>query len=237
MKMMVKVLLTAAAIAALAAPALAAPGDVKLIVRNDADSANAFQVDNNGTILGAKLAMGTTVPQAPLHLNLPTALGVSVSAGTALYNVSTGFAMSTQDNSPALDLTAADGTGTAGFRGAIRGVRSRGTLAVPAAAALNDVVLSLLGGVYDGGAVRNTADISMMVDGAVSSTIAPQRISFRTKVGGGLVAFTEHLTIKNDGKILLNTTILPVYADNTAAASLAAGTIYRTATGTLMVKY
>ena len=30
---------------------------------------------------------------------------------------------------------------------------------------------------------------------------------------------------------------LPVYADNTAAASLAAGTLYRTSTGVLMVKY
>jgi len=231
-----KVLLAAAVVAALAAPAMAVPGDVKLKVRDDGNTADVFTVDNTGKVIGSKLGMGTSTPQTPLHLNLPSALGVTYPVGSTLYSVSTGFSMSTQDNSPALDLATADGTLTAGFRGSLRGVRSRGSLAVPAAAGDGDLVMSVIGGIYDGAVVRNTADINFTVDGAVASNVAPQRISFRTRTGGA-GAYFERLTIKNDGKIILHSTAMPVYADNTAAASLTAGTLYRTPTGVLMMKY
>jgi len=236
MKKICKVILAAAAIAALAAPAMAAPGDLKLKVRDDGNTADVFTVSNTGTVVGAKLGMGTGSPQTPIHLNLPSALGVTYPVGTLLYSTASGFSLSTQDNTPAADLVAADGTNTTGFRGAIRGVRSRGTLAVPSAAAAEDLVFSLIGGVYDGGAVRNTADINFTVDGAVSSNVAPQRISFRTRTGGTGV-YVERLTIKNDGKIIFGSAGIPVFADNTAAASLAAGTVYRTSTGVLMIKF
>ena len=218
----------------------------KLVVK-DATSAEVFKVDDTGTISGAKLGMGTTTPQAPLHLNLPSILGVLPDSGTALYSLSTGSVMSTQDNSAALDLTVADGTGVAGYKGGVRGVRARGSLANPAAAASGDSVMSILAGVYDGAVVRNNADISFTVDGPVSLGVAPVRISFRTRTGG-VGSFTEKMTIKNDGKIgigapnptsKLQVVGLPVYEDNAEATAggLTAGAFYRTATGVLMVAY
>ena len=43
------------------------------------------------------------------------------------------------------------------------------------------------------------------------------------------------MRLKHNGELLLFNT--PVFADNTAASSLATGTIYRTADGTLKIKY
>ncbi len=62
-----KVILAAAAVMALAVPAMGAPGDVKLIVKDDGGSANVFSVDNTGAAVATKLGLGTTVPQATFH--------------------------------------------------------------------------------------------------------------------------------------------------------------------------
>lgn len=236
MKQVVRIILAAAALAALAVPAMAAPGDVKLIVKNDGGTADVFKVDNNGIVLGAKLGMGTTAPQVPIHLHLPTALGAVVPAGTSLYSTATGFSASTQDNSASADFVVSDGTATAGMRGVIRGVRSRGTLAAPTVPLTDDMVVSLIGGIWDGTKVWNTADITFKVDGPVATSAAPQRIVFSTR-NNGAGAYIERLVVKNNGNVIVGLAGVPIYADNTAAASLATGTLYRTATGTLMIKY
>ena len=206
-----------------------------------------FSVDDEGTVSAFKLGMGTSNPQAPLHLNLPDQLGVTPDAGTALYNVSTGFALSTYNNSPAFDMTTADDQGIGGYRGAIRGVRARGTLANPLAAGAEDKVLSVLAGVYDGTSVLNNADMSYIVDGPVSTGVAPVRISFRQKLGGS-GPWVETMTIKSNGNVGIGETNptshlqvagLPVYADNATAtaAGLTPGAFYRTSAGVLMVVY
>jgi len=200
---------SAAALSALVMVSVAGAAD-KLIVNNSGGSA-VFKVDDTGTVIGNKLGMGTTTPQAPLHLNLPTVLGVTPLVGTALYNVSTGFALSTQDNSPAADFTVADGTGTAGYRGTLRGVRSRGSLQSPSIPLTDDYVFSVLGGVYTGGRVWNAADISMKVDGSVSegasppdTVSSPVRITFNTRPYGW--NWYERMTIKSDGKVGIGAT-------------------------------
>ncbi len=218
----------------------------KLVVK-DATSAEVFKVDDTGTVTGKKLAVGTTTPQVPLHINLPSVLGVLPDVGTGLYSISTGATLSTQNNSSALDLTVADESGVAGYRGTVRGVRARGSLLSPTAPAENDFVFSIIGGVWDGLLVRNNAEINLIVDGPVSPGVAPVRISFRTRTGG-VGGYTEKMTIKNDGKVgigapnptsKLQVVGLPVYEDNAEATAggLTAGAFYRTATGVLMVAY
>ena len=51
---------------------------------------------------------------------------------------------------------------------------------------------------------------------------------------------TEHMKLTTSGLAVtggITASALPVYADNTAAAALAAGTMYRTSTGDVMIKY
>lgn len=250
MKMISKVLLTAVAVAALAAPAMAAD---KLIVRNAGDTADVFKVDDTGMILGAKMGVGTSAPQAPLHLQLPTGTGAVVSAGTALYNNATGFALSSESNSSQADFTVADNTGTTpGYRGTVRGVRARGALASPTVPLTDDQVLSVLGGVYTGSTVWNAADITMKVDGTVAhntggATVdSPVRITFSTRPKGW--TWYERLTIKSNGNVGINqpspTSILHVsglvtYSSNAAAktAGLTAGAFYTDGVGNVKVVY
>jgi hypothetical protein len=226
---------------------LAASAIERLVIKDDADNIT-FKVCDTGVAVGNQFSMGTLTPQAPFHVNLPSNVdGLQHPVGTALYNVSTGAVLSSQDNSAAVDLTVADGLLVQGRRGAVRGVRARGTLENPTAAGPEDQVVSLLAGVYDGTNVLNTADINLTVDGPVSTGIAPVRISFKTKPGGA-GNWVEHMTIKNDGKVgigsteptsQLQVTGLPVYADNAdaTAGGLTPGAFYRTATGVLMVCY
>ena len=225
---------------------LSASAADKLVVK-DSNLKEVFKVDDAGTVTGAKLGMGTTTPRVPLHLNLPSALGVLPEVGTLLYTSATGSSLTSQDNSVLLDLAIADGSGQAGYRGTIRGVRARGSLLSPTAAAENDFVFSLIGGVWDGSFIRNNAEMNFVVDGPVSTGVAPVRIAFRTRTGG-IGGYTEKMTIKNDGKVGIGATNptsklqvvgLPVYANNAGAIAggLTAGAFYRTATGVLMVAY
>jgi len=226
-----KILLAAAAVTALAAPAMAAD---KLIVKDAAGTTDVFKVTDAGNVTATgKVGVGLASPFVNFHLHVP---GPATPAGTLLYNVSSPFTADNQNTSVLADFVVADATATAGNRGAIRGIRSRGSLEVPTVPLQGDLVLSIIGAIWDGAVVRNTADINFAVDGAVSSNVAPQSIAFRTRTGGA-GAYFDRLTIKNDGKIILGTAGIPVFADNTAAASLAAGTLYRTATGVLMIKF
>jgi len=235
-----KMLLAAAAMMALAAPAMAAD---KLVVKDSAGATNVFTIDDTGAAVGMKFGanLGGGTPKAPIHLNLNTGAGVTPPIGTTLYSAATGFALSTQDNSPSADFITADGLGIAGYRGMLRGVRSRGTLAAPTIPSVDDYVMSVLGAVWTGQRIWNTADIAIKVDGTVSdggttaTAAGPTRITFSTRPLG--TTWYERMAIKSDGKIIIGVTAMPVYENNAAAASLAAGTLYRTSAGVLMIKY
>ena len=63
------------------------------------------------------------------------------------------------------------------------------------------------------------------------------QIIFWTAVSGAadsVVSWVKRYTIKNDGNIIMHS--IPTFADNTAAASLDVGSIYKTATGELRIK-
>lgn len=178
---------------------------------------------------GEKTGIGTLTPQVPLHVHMPTSTGVITATGTALYNgVLTGATLSAQDNSAPFDFVVADGTATAGLRGGVRGVRSRGTLVSPTVPVTDDYVFTVNGGIWDGGAVINTAEIALKVDGAVTSRVAPQRVIISTKTGGS-GAYVERLTIKNNGMVGINS-ITPSYqfeVGGDIAIKAGSGGVYR----------
>jgi len=224
----------------------------KLIVKNAGGTADVFKVDDTGLVTGSKMGLGTSTPQVPLHLNITPASAVGVS----LYDPSSGLAVVRQDGAAAADLISADSTGGAGKRPIMRGIRARGTLVSPTAPVLNDQVFSLLGAVWTGARVYNTADITVKVDGNISdsglvadptgaSISAPARITFSTRNG---LVWTERLTVKSDGKIGINqpapTSILHVsglatYTSNAnaLAAGLTAGAFYTDGAGSVKVVY
>ena len=223
---------------------LAASAVERLVIKDDSD-AITFKVCDTGVAIGTQFSMGTLTPQAPFHVNLPDQAGNFYDVGTDLYSISSGALMSTQNNSILYALTVADDTGTAGYRSAVKGVRARGTLVTPTAAGMDDQIMSLMSGVYDGTSVLNTADINFTVDGPVSTGVAPVRIVFKTRAGGA-DAWTEKMTIKSDGKVGIGSTAptsqlqvpgLPVYENNgeALAGDLTPGAFYRKSTGELMV--
>jgi hypothetical protein len=91
------------------------------------------------------------------------------------------------------------------YRGVIKGVRSRGTVGSPSVPSVDDSVFSILGAIYDGIDTEGTAQINFIVDGSVSSDVAPQRIAFMTSATTGL-ARAERLQIKSNGDIIINNT-------------------------------
>jgi hypothetical protein len=249
--MTMKKVLLAVAVAAMMVASQAGAAD-KLIVQDATGTNTVFKVDDAGTVTGVKLGMGTSTPQVPLHLNINTTFGV----GTSLYDPSSGLAVTRGDGSAAADLITADSTAIAGKRPIMRGIRARGSLVSPTAPAVNDQVFSLLGAVWTGARVYNTADITMKVDGTISdlglvadptgaSISAPARITFSTRSG---LTWTERMTVKSDGKVGINqpspTSILHVsglvtYTSNAnaIAAGLTAGAFYTDGVGNVKVVY
>jgi hypothetical protein len=139
-----------------------------------------------------RIGINTTQPVSTLELHAdgstPTASGL----------VSTSdFVISKESAAASFSGVVANGS-SAFSRMVFGGVRARGTLASPAAASSGDYSFSLLGSVFDGAALRSTAGISMIVDGAVSSGAAPQRIVFET---GTATSRSERLRVNATGEI------------------------------------
>ena len=164
MKMISRVLMTAVAVAALAAPAMAAVGDTKLIVTDDAGTSNVFTVDNTGIMNSVKSGVGLSTghtAEAQLHV-------VDTTGGAAR------GLMLGQHN-----------TGTHAANIIFR--KSRGTDLVPTAAASGDYIASFHANAYDGTKYLTTATVAMQVDaagGPVSSTNLPISLMFMTGING-----------------------------------------------------
>jgi len=170
-------------------------GDLKLKVRNDGDTADVFVVDNTGLVVGSKLGLGISNPSNPIHLHL-----AAQPFGTKLFYAPAGIVLSNADTSVYADFLVADSTGLAGNKATVRGVRARGTLADPTVPLTDDVVFAINGGIWDGTKIYNSAEISLKVDGPVSTSVAPQRIVFSTRTNGAGV-YVEKMVIKSDGRI------------------------------------
>lgn len=89
-----------------------------------------------------------------------------------------------------------------------------------------------MGGSYTGTSPTTFAAISGRKENATAGDTSGY-LSLSTNVN--LTGVVERVRVTSTGNVILNN--VPVYADNTAAASLATGTIYRTVTGQLMLKY
>jgi hypothetical protein len=77
--------------------------------------------------------------------------------------------------------------------------RSRGTVAAPTVPAVNDQLLNFIGTTWDGTNYLTSTVIGSLVDGAISTGIAPGRIFFATADTSGNL--TTRVSIDNTGKL------------------------------------
>jgi len=244
MKQVVRIILAAAAVAALAVPAMAAD---KLIVKDAAGTANVFTVADNGvtTIANAAgveatsmLIFKDTVGLDSLNFRGDGFLQVSgsgTSQATFLNYIGTaGVSTSSPNARPLFEM-----------------YRLRGSKSSFAPVMQNDKLGTISFAGYDGsgtvsGGKISAALLEVYVDGPVATGSVPQRMSIIT--GTSFANRFERLVVKADGKVGIGTNAptsifqvvgLPTYADNAAATAggLTAGAFYKTATGVVMVRY
>jgi hypothetical protein len=150
------------------------------------------------------VGIGTTNPASVLHIR-------SGSEEIATNLLSTDKIILSGDNVAAGMSVFVAASGSIGTRGVYSCLRARGTLAAPESVTNTDFVFSLLGRAYDGYGVRANGDITMSVDGPVSSNQVPMAIVFSTSSGG---ARSESLRIGGDKTLKLsnctNTPAAPV---------------------------
>jgi hypothetical protein len=161
----------------------------------------------NGSITGTGALTLTSASNQPINLAYGAGSFVHITSGTlpASALLSSDFAViSANATAPGFSIVSASSS-LASHRAVFKGVRSRGTLTSPLAATSEDSVLSFLAVVYDGSAIQATAVIDFVVDGTVSSGVAPQRIGFFTGPTNSN-SRAERMTIKSDGKVGIGTT-------------------------------
>ena len=93
-------------------------------------------------------------------------------------------------------------SGTSTDRGILQAFKSRGTFASPTTTASGDYIWSLRTGAHDGTNIVQGGEIAVIVDGAVSTGVVPQRMEFHTTTTDS-ASRASRLTIKSDGAILL----------------------------------
>lgn len=142
-----------------------------------------------------KVGFNTAAPAAPFELHVD-------GAATAAALVSSDDLLITKESGPA-SFAGIVASANAADRMVFKGTKARGTLDAPTAAASGDQVFTLLGSVYDGAVARATAGIEMMVDGAVSSGVAPQRMVFQT---GTAASRVERMRLTSAGDLGIGVT-------------------------------
>jgi len=168
------------------------------------EPAFAFINGNGATAImtllaGGNLGIGTTAPSSKLHVSDGNTISAGLSSALSysqIVNSSSGSIKAVTS------LTASD---TVSDRSIFYMIRARGTTAVPTAVQNNDQIGDLLFSGYDGTTAQNTAGVFAYVDGAVSSGVVPQRISFVTGTSTA-ASRMERLTIKSGGNVGIGTT-------------------------------
>lgn len=202
MKMISRMLMTAVAVAALAAPAMAAD---KLIVQNAAGTANVFKVDDTGYVTATGANFGT---------------GIITGAGMVFNNTLKRFGYGTTNPLTAMQITTDEpdsGNASRGLTLAQHGTnvaasviainRSRGTEAIPSNLAQGDNIAAFHAKPYDalnlaGNWYMPTATFAFMVDGATSNGVAPTAMQFFT--GSNAATRTEKFRIASDGRLRIS---------------------------------
>jgi len=160
---------------------------------------NPKEVGSGATVFSAgNVGIGTTSPSTKFH--------IAGTTGTPSANFLSGTLPSSFVTGESQNVISgvATASNTATVRPILQFRRSRGTLASPTAVQENDTIGSFSAGGYGGSSQIFSAQIDFLVDGAVSTTEVPQRISFLT--GTTAANRAERLTIKSDGKVGIGTT-------------------------------
>lgn len=192
MKKMVKVILAAAAVVALAVPAMAAE---KLIVKNAAGTANVFTATDNGW-----LGLGAT-PDRPMFID---ANSNTLAAGNS------SMVVTGEKNMERFELRSFRAA-TQGPQPTFQGMAARGTTAAPEAVINNTNLFSLIGFGWNGTAYGGTdpaansgaALIGMYASETHSTTAKGAYIAFQT-TKNTTITRNEKLRINGDGSIRLS---------------------------------
>lgn len=140
-----------------------------------------------------RVGFGNGAPQVPVHVG-------TAGIATALLPSAQIIASSNSSNGTSGVVANATAT-TAPF---FQGVRSRGTLASPSAAASGDRTLSISAVGYDGSVQVFSSNIFFQIDSTVSSGSVPQEIQLVT--GTTTANRTSRVDVKHNGQIGFNTT-------------------------------
>jgi hypothetical protein len=125
-------------------------------------------------------------------------IGASSSVNSSL--LTSDFLIVSSNTSTSLNLIASNNDNRE--RPVFKGVRSRGTILNPTAVANGDDVLTFLAAPFDGTTTHGTAGIFFQVDGVVSTSTIPTRISFFTSLSSS-VNRTEKFRLNSNGNILI----------------------------------
>jgi hypothetical protein len=244
-----KVILAAAAVAALAAPAMATPGDLKLKVRDDGNTADVFTVSNTGAISAAGglswnptsklLGIGAT-PDRPVVID---------SNSNPLAQGNSSFMLTGEKNTERFELRSFRAA-TSGPQPTFQGMAAMGTTAIPSSVVATTNLFSLIGFGWNGMAYGGTnpasnsgaALIGMYasethIAGNIACTASNTPFSCCTGSGAGTctaskgayIAFqttkeltttrNEKLRINGDGSIRLSNQPAPPVSGTTACTA------------------
>jgi hypothetical protein len=171
-------------------------------VGQTAGPALTFDDTNNYLeIVRANVGINITTPSAKLHVSDDSnAVAASLLSNDCVL-------ISKEDGACGQTIVIASDASDS-HRGVFKGVRARGDLDAPSAANDNDYVLSFLGAIFDGTDTEATASIDFYVDGAVSSNVAPQRITFSTSTTN-TASRAQRMTVASNGGIGIGTSDSP----------------------------
>jgi len=142
---------------------------------------------------GTNTGIGVTTPISPLHIS-----SVNKTISNTLYT-SDYITLSAEETAPGFNIISSGSS--VGNRGVFKATRSRGTLDTPTAVISGDNTFSLVGAGHDGTTNLTTAGITFLVDGAVSTNVLPQAITFATGAGSSR---TERMRINSTGQVGIN---------------------------------
>ena len=196
-------------------------GDVKGSVFGDDSSLLVDAVDRifTGNLVGDLVnSIGDTIIESSnksanlSELNIESG-GTITSPSLLINSPATTFILDTVDpTQPFVNFFVASSAGT--DTSAVGLVRSRGTLIAPSSVTASDEIGSIVSSAFDGSAFILAADITSVVDGAVSTGVVPSRSDFSATNSTGVTAVK--MSIKASTVEFVVPPRLPIIANDTA---------------------